>query len=177
MPSKNSKVNVYEISIQVRVLDKTLIPQIVVDREPVLLIAHVSILHAGETKRGAKRWFAFQRQRHLPVNEAPWYGWVGDSDWSIPQEDYDIVGWLPLDALPTKKQTEFKKSEWDMVAVVAMDNRLRLRDIQLDVSMTDESHELIRQDVGIPEVVFMPELQKHVLVNVLEKHRIYQVFL
>ncbi len=156
---------------------RRIMPQIVVDREPVLLIAHVSVLRAGETKRGAKRWFAFQRQRGLPVNDAPWYGWVGDSDWSIPQEDYEIVGWLPLEALPTKKQAEIKKSEWDMVAVVAMDNRLRLRDIQLDVSMTDESHELIHQDVGIPEVVFMPDLKKDILVHVLEKHRIYQVFL
>ena len=59
---KNPKVSFYEISTQVRVLDKTIVPQIVVDREPVLLIAHVGVLRAGESRRGAKRWFAFQKK-------------------------------------------------------------------------------------------------------------------
>ena len=106
-PNKNSVVNVYEVSVQVRVLDKTIIPQIVVDRAPVLLVAHVAVLRAGETKRSAKCWFAFQKHRNLPTSEAPWYGWVGESDWTVPQDDYDLVAWLPLDSLPTKKQAEF----------------------------------------------------------------------
>ena len=176
-PNKNSVVNVYEISIQVRVLDKTIIPQIVVDRAPVLLVAHVAVLRAGETKRGAKCWFAFQKHRNLPTSEAPWYGWVGESDWTVPQDDYDLVAWLPLDSLPTKKQAEFKKSEWGVVAVVAANNRLRLRDVQLDVSMSDEAHEQMHRELGIPEVAFMPELEKQALIHVLEKRDIYQVFL
>lgn len=175
--AKNPKVNVYEISVQMRVLDKTIIPQIVVDKEPALIVAHVSVLRSGETKRGAKRWFAFQRQRNLPTAEAPWYGWVTDGDWTVSQEDYDIVAWLPLDSLPAKKQAEFKKSEWGMIAVVMMDRRLRLRDVQVDVSMPDEAHEKMHRELGIPEVVFMPELERPVLANVLEKREIYQVFL
>ncbi len=174
---KNPKVSFYEISVQVRTLDKTIVPQIVVDREPALLIAHVAVLRAGETRRGAKRWFAFQQQRNLPTAEAPFYGWVSETDWTVPQEDYDWVAWLPLDSLPAKKQTEFKKSEWSMVAVIAMNNRLRLRDIQLDVSMPDEAHEQMHRELGVPEVVFMPELERQVLVNVLEKREIYQVYL
>src|SRR5437588_12962864 len=70
---KNPKVNVYEISMQLRVLDKTIIPQIVVDKEPVLLVAHIALLRAGESKRGANRWFAFQQQRGLPYNDAHLY--------------------------------------------------------------------------------------------------------
>ncbi len=174
---KNPKVNIYEISVQMRVLDKTIIPQIVVDREPVLLIAHVSVLRAGESKRGAKRWFAFQQQRGLPVADAPWYGWVGETDWTVPQEDYELAAWLPLDSLSTKKHAEFKKSEWGMIAVVVMNNRLRLRDVQLDVSMPDEAHETMHRELGVPEVVFMPDLDRTVLANVLEKRDVYQVFL
>lgn len=174
---KNPKVSIHEISVQVRVLDKTIIPQIVVDREPALLIAHVSVLRPGETKRAAKRLFAFQKQRDLPTSEAPWYGWVGDADWTVPQEDYDLVAWLPLDALPTKKQAEFKKSEWNMVAVVAMHNRLRLRDVQLDISMPDEAHEKMHSELGVPEIIFMAELERPVIVGILEKREIYQVFL
>ena len=174
---KNPKVSVYEISIQVRTLDKTIVPQIVVDREPALLLAHVAVLRAGESRRGAKRWFAFQQQRNLPTADAPFYGWVGDSDWTVSQEDYDWVAWLPLDSLPPKKQAEFKKSEWGMVAVVAIDNRLRLRDIQLDISMPDEAHEQMHRELGVPEFVFMPELERPVLANILEKREIYQVFL
>jgi hypothetical protein len=175
--AKNPKVNVYEISVQMRVLDKTTIPQIVVDKEPALIVAHVSVLRAGETKRGAKRWFAFQRQRNLPTADAPWYGWVSDNDWTVPQEDYDIVAWLPLDSLPPKKQAEFKRSEWGLIAVVMMDRRLRLRDVQVDVSMPDEAHEKMHRELGVPEVVFMPELERPVLANILEKREIYQVFL
>jgi hypothetical protein len=135
------------------------------------------VLRAGETKRGAKRWFAFQRQRNLPTSEAPWYGWVGDSDWTVPQDDYDLVAWLPLDSLSAKKQAELKKSEWGVVAVVATNNRLRLRDVQLDVSMPDEAHEQMHRELGVPEVAFMPELEKQALINVLEKRDIYRVFL
>jgi hypothetical protein len=175
--AKNPRVNVYEISVQMRVLDKTTIPQIVVDKEPALIVAHVSVLRSGETKRGAKRWFAFQRQRNLPTADAPWYGWVSDSDWTVPQEDYDIVAWLPLDSLPTKKQAEFKKSEWGLIAVVMVDRRLRLRDVQVDVSMPDEAHEKMHRELGVPEVLFMPELERPVLANILEKREIYQVFL
>lgn len=175
--ARKAEVNVYEISVQMRVLDKTIIPQILVDKEPALIVAHVAVLRAGESKRSAKKWFAFQRQRNLPAAEAPWYGWVGDTDWTVPQEDYDIVGWLPLDTLPTKKQAEFKKSEWGMVAVVLMDKRLRLRDVQVDVSMPDEAHEKMAGELGIPEVVFMPDLERQVLASVLEKRQIYQVFL
>ncbi len=175
--AKNPKVNVYEISVQMRVLDKTIIPQIVVDKEPALIVAHVSVLRAGETKRGAKRWFAFQRQRNLPTADAPWYGWVSDTDWTVPQEDYDIVAWLPLDSLPTKKQSEFKKSEWGMIAVTLLDRRLRLRDVQVDISMPDEAHEKMHSELGIPEVVFMPELERPILANILEKREIFQVFL
>ena len=175
--SKNPKVSVYEISVQLRVLDKTIVPQIVVDRTPVLIIAHVGVLPAGESRRGAKRWFAFHRQRDLPTDQAPWYGWVGDSDWTVPQEAYEIVGWLPIDALPTKKQLEFKKSEWGLAAVIVASNKLRLRDIQLDVSMPDEAHEKMHQDLGVPEMLFMPDLEKQVLVNVLEKRDIQQIFL
>jgi hypothetical protein len=174
---KNPRASVYELSVTVRVLDKTIVPQIVVDREPLLLIAHVGILPAGESRRGAKRWFAFQKQRGLPAADAPWYGWVGESDWTVPQEDYEIIGWLPLDSLPTKKQAEFKKSEWGLVALLAMNNKLRLRDVQLDVSMPDEAHEKMHHDLGVPEVVFMPDLEKQVLVAVLEKREIFQVFL
>src|SRR5258708_34004933 len=115
---KNPKVNVYEISVQMRVLDKTIVPQIVVDKEPALLIAHVGVLRAGETRRGAKRWFAFQQQRGLPVADAPWYGGAGESDWTVPQEDYDLGAWLPLESLATKKQARFKKSEGNLVALV-----------------------------------------------------------
>src|SRR5262245_28314531 len=140
MAKNNPKVNLYEVSVQVRVLDKTITPQIVVDREPVLLLAHVGVLRAGESRRGARRYCAFQQERGLPASDAPWYGWVGESDWTVSQEDYQIAAWLPLDALPKPKQAEFKKSEWGLVAVVAMHNKLRLRDIQIDVSMTDESH-------------------------------------
>ncbi|HLY27760.1 MAG TPA: hypothetical protein VKQ72_15550 [Aggregatilineales bacterium] len=175
--AKNPKAGVYEISVQMRVLDKTIIPQIVVDRVPALLIAHVSVLPAGEARKGAKRWFAFQSQRGLPTTDAPYYGWVGESDWTVPQEDYELVGWLPLDSLPAKKQTEFKKSEWGLVAVVLADNKLRLRDVQLDVSMPDEAHERMRQTLGIPEVVFMPDLERQILVNILEKREVYQVYL
>jgi len=174
---KNPKVSITHISVEVRTLDKTLVPQIVVDREPALLIAHVAVLHAGEVKRGAKRWFAFQKERSLPTSEAPWYGWVGETDWTVPQEDYEWVGWLPLDVLPKHKQAEFKKSEWGMVAVIAFNNKLRLRDIQLDVSMPDEAHEQMNRDLGIPEVMFMPELERQILINVLEKRQIHQVFL
>jgi hypothetical protein len=174
---KNPKVNVYEVSMQLRVLDKTIVPQIVIDREPVLLIAHVAVLPAGETKRGAKRWFAFQKQRGLPAGEASWYGWVGESDWTVPHEDYEIVAWLPVDALPKTKQAELKKSEWGMLAVIIIGNKLRLRDIQVDVSMPDEAHELMHRDLGVPEVVFMPELDKNVLINVLERRDIEQIFL
>ena len=175
--AKKQEVNVYEISVQTRVLDKTIIPQIMVDKAPALIVAHVSVLRAGETKKGAKRWFAFQQQRNLPTADAPWYGWVSDTDWTVSQEDYDIVGWLPLDSLPTKKQAEFKKTEWGLIAVVMMDRRLRLRDVQVDVSMPDEAHEKMHGELGIPEVVFMPELERQMLVNVLEKREIYQVFL
>ncbi len=175
--AKNPKVGIYEISVQMRVLDKTIIPQIVVDRTPALLIAHVSVLPAGESRKGAKRYFAFQRQRDLPTTDAPWYGWVGESDWTVPQEDYELVAWLPLESFPTKKQSDFKKSEWNLVAVVLADNKLRLRDVQLDVSMPDEAHERMHQDLGIPEVVFMPELERQHLIAILEKREIYQVFL
>src|SRR5262249_50709152 len=174
---KNPKVNIYEISVQLRVLDKTIIPQIVVDKEPVLLVAHVAVLRAGESKRGAKRWFAFQQQRGLPTTDAPWYGWVAESDWTVSQEAYELGGWLQLDSLPGKKQSEFKKSEWGLIAVVVADNRLRLRDVQLDISMPDEAHEQMHRDLGVPEVVFMPELEKQVLISVLEKREIFQVFL
>jgi hypothetical protein len=177
MPKHTHKVNIYEISVQMRVLDKTILPQIVVDREPALLIAHVSVLRAGESKRGAKRWFAFQQSRALPVADAPWYGWVSDPDWTVPQEDYEIVAWFPLDSLPKPKQAEFKKSEWGMIAVVAMENRLRLRDVQLDVSMPDEAHETMHRDLGVPEVVFMPDLDRQTLANILEKRQIFQVFI
>ena len=174
---KNPKVSYYEISVQMRTLDKTIIPQIVVDKEPALIVAHVAVLRAGESKRGAKRWFAFQRERGLPTTNAPWYGWVGDTDWTVPQEDYEFVAWLPLDALPTKKQAEFKKSEWGMVAVIGMNNRLRLRDVQIDVSMPDEAHEKMHSELGVPEVVFMPELERQIIASVLEKRDIFQVFL
>ena len=174
---KNPKVNIYEISMQLRVLDKTIIPQIVVDKEPVLLVAHVAVLRAGENKRGAKRWFAFQQQRGLPTTDAPWYGWVAETDWTVPQEEYELVGWLPLDSLPAKKQGEFKKTEWGLISVVVANNKLRLRDVQLDISMPDEAHEQMHQDLGVPEVVFMPELEKQVLISVLEKREIFQVFL
>ncbi len=173
---KNPKVSFYEISVQTRVLDKTILPQIVVDREPALLVAHVAVLRAGEMKRGARRWFAFQKQRNLPTAAAPFYGWVNETDWTVPQDDYDWVAWVPLDALPAKKQAEFKKSEWGIAAVVATDNRLRLRDIQLDISMTDEAHAEMHRELGVPEVVFMPELERQVLINILEKRQIYQVF-
>jgi hypothetical protein len=174
---KNPKVSVYEISMQLRVLDKTIVPQIVIDREPTLLIAHVAVLPVGETKRGAKRWFAFQKQLGLPAGEASWYGWVAEADWTVPQEDYEIVGWLPVDALPKPKQAELKKSEWGMLAVIVIQNKLRLRDIQVDVSMPDEAHELMHRDLGVPEIVFMPELDKNVLINVLERRDISQIFL
>jgi hypothetical protein len=174
---KNPKVSVYEISMQLRVLDKTIIPQIVVDKEPVLLIAHVSPLRAGETKRGSKRWFAFQQSRSMPTTTAPFYGWVGETDWTVPQEDYEIVAWLPLDSLPKSKQSDVKKSEWGLLAVVVAHNKLRLRDVQVDVSMPDEAHELMHSELGVPEVVFMPDLNKQVLIEVLEKRDIYQVFL
>lgn len=174
---KNPKVSYYEISVQTRVLDKSILPQIVVDREPALLLAHVSVLRAGETKRGSKRWFAFQNERGLPVTDASWYGWVGETDWTVPQEDYEFVAWLPLDALPKPKQGEFKKSEWGLVAVIGMNHRLRLRDVQVDIAMTDEAHQRMHSELGIPEVVFMPDLERQILVGVLEKREIYQVFL
>ena len=174
---KNPKVSVYEISTQLRVLDKSIVPQIVVDREPLLLVAHVSVLRAGETQRGAKRWFAFQKQRGLPTADAPWYGWVGETDWTVLQEEFEVVAWLPLEALPAKKQAEFKKSEWGLVAVLVSNNKLRLRDAQVDVSMPDEAHEQMHRDLGVPEVIFMPELNRAVLVNVLEKREIMQIFL
>jgi len=177
MAKNNPKINVYEISIQARTLDKKIIPQIVIDKEPALIVAHVAVLRTGEAKKGAKRWFAFQQNRGLPSAEASWYGWVGETDWTIPQEDYDIAAWLPVDALPKSKQTEIKKSEWGLLAVVVMENRLRLRDIQLDISMADKAHEQMQNDLGIPEVVFMPELEKPVLIGILEKRQIYQVFL
>ena len=177
MAKNNPKLNVYEISVQARTLDKTIVPQIVIDKEPALIVAHVAVLRAGDSRKGAKRWFAFQQNRGLPSTNAPWYGWVGDSDWTIPQEDYDIAAWLPLDALPKNKQAEVKKSEWGLLAVVVADNRLRLRDVQLDVSMTDEAHEQMHGELGIPDVVFMPELEKAKLISVLEKRGIYQVFL
>ena len=174
---KNPKVSIYEISVQMRVLDKTIVPQIVVDKEPALIIAHVGVLRAGETRRGAKRWFAFQKERGLPTTDAPWYGWVGETDWTVPQEDYVLVAWLPLESLPPKKQAEFKKTEWKLAAVVVSNNKLRLRDVQIDISMPDEAHEQMRRDLGVPEVVFMPELEKQILINVLEKRDIQQVFL
>jgi hypothetical protein len=177
MPKNSPKVNVYEISIQARTLDKTIIPQIVIDKEPALVVAHVAVLRAGESKKGSKRLFAFQQNRAMPTAEAPWYGWVGDSDWTVPQEDYAIAAWLPLDALPKPKQTELKKSEWGLLAVVAMENRLRLRDVQVDVSMTDEAHEKMARDLGLPEVVFMADLDKQTLAGLFEKRGIYQAFL
>lgn len=174
---KNPKVEIYEISVQLRVLDKTVIPQVIVDKEPVLLIAHVAALRAGESKRGAKRWFAFQKERGLPTTNAPFYGWVSETDWTVPQEDYQIVAWMPVDSLPKTKQAEIKKSEWGLLAVVVANNRLRLRDVQVDISMPDEAHEAMHRELGVPEVVFMPDLDKQVLINVLEKRQIYQVFL
>jgi len=177
MPKNNPRVDVYEISIQARTLDKAIIPQVVIDREPALIVAHVAVLRAGESRKGARRYFAFQPNRAMPTAEARWYGWVGDSDWTIPQDSYAIAAWLPVDALPKTKQNEFRKSEWGLAAVVVMDNRLRLRDVQLDVSMTDEAHDVMSRDLGLPEVLFMPELEKQVLIARLEKRGIYQVFL
>ncbi len=176
-PTKQPKVSVYEISIQLRVLDKTIVPQIVVDKEPVLLLAHVTVLRAGETKRGAKRWFAFQQQSGLPTKDAPWYGWVTENDWTLNQDQFEVVAWLPLETLPAKKQTEVKNSEWGLLAVVLMENRLRLRDVRLDISMTDEAHETMRAELGLPELIYMPELERAALIPLLEKREIYQVFL
>ncbi len=174
---KNPKVAIHEISVQVRVLDKTIVPQIVVDKEPVLLVAHVTVLRAGESKRGAKRWFAFQKERGLPSSDAPWYGWVTENDWTLPQEGFEIVAWLPLDALPAKKQAEFKNSEWGLIGVVLADHRLRLRDVRLDISVADEAHEKMQAELGLPELTYTADLNRAALVPLLEKREIYQVFL
>src|SRR5258708_37632995 len=85
---KNLKISVYELVVTVLVLDKNIVPHIFVDLEPVLLIAHVGVLPAGESRRGAKRWFAFQKQRGMPSSDTPLYGWVAETDWTLPQEDY-----------------------------------------------------------------------------------------
>lgn len=174
---KNPKVSVYEISVQLRTLDKTVIPQIIIDKEPVLLVAHVTVLRAGETKRGAKRWFAFQKERGLPTSDAPWYGWVTENDWTLPQDGFEVVAWLPLEILPAKKQAEFKSSEWSLIAVVVSDHRLRLRDVRLDISVSDESHEKMQAELGLPQLTYTPELNRAALVPLLEKREIYQVFL
>ena len=179
--TKPSRVDLYEISVQMRVLDKSVIPQIVTDKEAVTLIAHVAVLRAGESKRGAKRLFGFQKQSILPGASALWYGWVAENDWTLPQEGLQVVAWLPLEALPTKKQAEFtaqvKQSAWGLVAVVLMDHRLRLRDVQVDISMADSAHDAMRAELGLPELINMPELNRPLILTVLEKREIYQVFL
>lgn len=175
--SKNPKVSVYEISTQVRVLDKTLIPQIVIDKEPLLLVAHVGVLRAGESKRGVRRLFAFHNQRGLPASEASWYGWVSDADWTLRRDECEVVAWLPVDALPKPKQAEIKNSEWGVLAVILLGNRLRLRDVQLDVSMSDEAHAQMHAELGVPEIGFMAELDKQYLIGLLEKRQVEQIFL
>jgi hypothetical protein len=43
--------------------------------------------------------------------------------------------------------------------------------------MPDEAHEKMHSELGVPEVIFMPELERPIIVSVLEKREIYQVFL
>ena len=181
LPAKNPKVSLYEISVQLRVLDKTALPQIIIDKEPIMIVAHIAVLRAGESKRGAKRWFAFQAEGRLPGSDAPWYGWVAENDWTLPQEQFEVVAWLPLEALPAKKQAEFttqiKTSAWGLVAVVLTENKLRLRDVQIDVSVDDAAHEKMRAEIGVPELIYLPELNRSILATLFEKREIYQVFL
>jgi len=51
------------------------------------------VLRAGETtSAGRSSGFAFhQRAQFYPATEAPWSGWVGDTDCTVPQEDYALI--------------------------------------------------------------------------------------
>ena len=54
----------------------------------------------------------------------------------MPQEDYEIVAWLPVDVLPKPKQAELKKSEWGMLAVIVTGNLVVTKPVAVSMTST-----------------------------------------